>query len=199
MMKLLSLSFTLFLLMDSIGNVPIFISILKEINPKRQRYIIFRELCIALAIIILFYFVGDIVLSMLGVQQPAVMISGGIILFIIAIRMIFPQKKEPNGDQYNEEPLIVPLAVPLVAGPAVLAAVLLYSAQYSAWVIIPAIIIAWVASTVVLLSASFLKRILGNKGMLACEKLMGLILTMIAIQMLLGGISGFYKLCMTAQ
>ena len=179
--------------MDSIGNIPIFVAVLKEIHPRRQRLIIIRELCIALAIMILFFFVGDLVLNLLGIQQSAVMIAGGIILFLIAIRMIFPVKKDLEKGAIDEEPFIVPLAVPLIAGPAVLAAIMIYSGQEKDLLVLSAIIIAWFISTVVLLSASFLKKILGKRGMIACERLMGLILTLIAIEMFLNGINSFCK------
>ncbi len=129
--QMLSMAFALFLLMDSIGNVPIFVSILKEIPPARQRKIILRELVIALLIISLFNFVGDALLHFLNVKTTTLLISGGIILFLIALKMIFPAKAEP-GMQHSahKEPFIVPLATPLVAGPAVLAAVMLYSGQH---------------------------------------------------------------------
>ncbi len=191
----LSIAFSLFILMDPIGNVPIFISILKEIDPKRQRVIILRELSIALVIIIAFNFLGDLLLSLLGVSEDAVLISGGIILFLIALKMIFPTRKDVDVDMPQEkEPFIVPLAVPLVAGPAVLAAVMLYARQQpNGWMVISAILIAWVISTVILLSASFLKTLLGWRGIIACERLMGLILTLIAVEMFLNGMKIYLK------
>lgn len=187
-----SLAFSLFLLMDAIGNLPIFISILREIPPKRQKIIIIRELLIALAILIIFHFIGEALLNLLRVKQSTVMIAGGIILFLIALKMIFPSRPViKNGDTNLEEPFIVPLAVPLIAGPGVLAAIMLYSHQEPHWVVISAIIIAWIASTIILYCSSFLKRILGERGMLAAERLMGLIVTLIAVQMFLEGIREF--------
>jgi multiple antibiotic resistance protein len=187
---ILSIAFSLFVLMDAVGNVPVFISVLKEIKPKRQRVIILRELLIALAIIIAFNFFGDLLLTLLGVSQAAVMISGGIILFLIAIKMIFPTRKDADLDvPEHKEPFIVPLAVPLIAGPAVLAAVMLYSGQATNhWIVISAIILAWAASTVILLCSTFLKKLLGVRGIIACERLMGLILTLIAVEMFLKGL-----------
>jgi multiple antibiotic resistance protein len=186
------IAFSLFILMDPIGNVPIFISILKDIDPKRQRAIIFRELVIALIIIVAFYFLGDILLTALGVTQDAVMISGGLILFLIAIKMIFPTENDLETHHKKEkEPLIVPLAVPLVAGPAILAAVMIYSKQESTLTSVTGIIIAWAISTLILLSSLFIKKLLGTRGIIACERLMGLILTLISVQMFLHGIT-FY-------
>src|SRR5579871_6661081 len=130
-MRMFSMAFALFLLMDPIGNVPIYVSVLKNIDPRRQRVIIIRELIIALIIIILFNFVGDALLGFLHVTMPTILISGGIILFLIALKMIFPGRKDPDVEiAQDKEPFIVPLATPLVAGPAVLAAVMLYSGQH---------------------------------------------------------------------
>ncbi|MBS0650942.1 MAG: NAAT family transporter [Verrucomicrobia bacterium] len=184
------MAFALFLLMDPIGNVPIFISVLKDIDPKRHQYIIFRELVIALIIIIAFDFLGDILLEFLNVEQATLLIAGGIILFIIALKMIFPGRRDPDVDiSPDKEPFIVPLAIPLVAGPAVLAAVILYShEQYNEWITIGAIILAWIASTIILLSASYLKKLLGWRGLVACERLMGLLLILISVQMFLNGL-----------
>lgn len=188
-----SMAFALFLLMDSVGNVPIFVSILKDIDPKRQRAIIFRELCIALFIIALFNFIGDALLGFLNVKMPTILISGGIILFLIALKMIFPVKNTDGEIPIDKEPFIVPLATPLVAGPAVLAAVMLYSGQNKGKPLftLGAIVIAWAASTLVLLSASLWKKWLGQRGLIACERLMGLILTLIAAEMFLQGVHMF--------
>lgn len=188
-MTLFSLTFLLFVLMDAPGNVPIFISILKEIPAKRQRYIIFREMILALFIIILFYFIGGPLLDFLGISQNAVLISGGVILFLIALKLIFPPPKNNHWLQ-DKEPFLVPLAIPLVAGPAVLSTVVLYShAEMSSWIVLVAIFIAWVFSTLILVGSSMLRRILGEKGISACEKLMGLFLIMISVQMFINGIS----------
>ena len=197
-MQMFSIAFALFLLMDPVGNVPIFISILKDINPKRQRRIILRELIIALIIIILFNFLGDALLGFLNVTMPTILISGAIILFLIALKMIFPGRRDPDVEIPQEkEPFIVPLATPLVAGPAVLAAVMLYSGQHQAdmTMTLSAIVIAWAASTLILLGSSFWKKLLGWRGLVACERLMGLILTLIAVQMFLEGIEMFLIHC----
>ncbi|NGX60286.1 MAG: hypothetical protein KR126chlam3_01457 [Chlamydiae bacterium] len=188
-MTLFSLSLSLFLLMDSIGNVPIFLAVLKEIDPQRHRYIITRELIIALFIIIGFYFLGDFLLSILNISQHAVLISGGIILFTIGINLVFPRKEKNIDWNAGQEPFLVPLAVPLVSGPAVLAAVMLYSHQkIPIWRCLSAILIAWVATAIILLSSIHLKRLLGDRGLIACERFTGLLLIMIAVQMFLNGL-----------
>ncbi|NGX38774.1 MAG: hypothetical protein KR126chlam1_00085 [Chlamydiae bacterium] len=179
--------------MDAIGNVPIFLSVLKELDPQRQRFVIIRELLLALLIIIAFYFIGDYLLKLLHISQEAVMISGGIILFLIAIKLIFPKKGDEMQWDKSKEPFLVPLAIPLVSGPAVLAAVMLYSHQeVSMWITMGAILIAWTASTLILISSIPLKKLLGERGLLACEKLTGLLLVMIAVQMFIDGVQPIF-------
>lgn len=192
-MTLFSIAFSLFLLMDPIGNIPFYISFLKGLNPQRQRWVIFREMVIALAIIILFNFIGDGLMHFLKVQEDTIQIAGGIILFLICLKMIFPPPHDPNDAlPHDTEPFIVPLAVPLVAGPSVLAAVMIYARQETDNVImIGAIFIAWAVSLAILLASSALKNVLGWRGIIACERLMGLILSLIAIQMFLTGLSAF--------
>ena len=191
-MKLVAMAFSLFLLMDPVGNIPFFIAILKDIPRRRQLQIIFRELLIALGVLILFHFIGDLLLVSLQVTEYSVLISGGIILFLLALKMIFPGKNDLDLPlSSDKEPFIVPLAVPLVAGPAALAAIILYSRQEAGLKPVIAIVIAWIATTLILLGSAFLNKILGKKGIIACERLMGLILTMVAIQMLLQGVAEF--------
>jgi multiple antibiotic resistance protein len=192
-MTLLSLAFSLFLLMDSIGNIPFFISLLKGVDPRRQRYVIMREMLIALFIIILFSFIGNGLMHFLHVTHDTIQIAGGVILFLLCLKMIFPPPHDPRDvAPHDTEPLIVPLAVPLIAGPAVLAAVIIYSHQENnALVMIGAIFIAWAASLLILLGSSMLKNLLGWRGIVAMERLMGLVMILIAVQMFLGGISSF--------
>jgi len=193
---MLSMAFALFLLMDPIGNVPIFVSVLKNVDPARQKKVILRELLIALIIIILFNFIGSALLAFLNVTMPTLLVSGGIVLFLIALKMIFPSKNGTDLEMaHDKEPFIVPLAVPLVAGPAVLAAVMLYSGQHTGGILttLGAIILAWAASTLILISSPFWKKLLGWRGLVACEKLMGLILTLIAVQMFLEGAEMFLQ------
>ena len=150
---------------------------------------------IALGIIIVFNFAGDALMKFLHVENDTIQIAGGIILFLICLKMIFPPPHDPNESLPHEaEPFIVPLAVPLIAGPSVLAAVMIYTKQEgSNWLMVGAILLAWGASLIILLSSSWLKNLLGWKGILAMERLMGLILTLIAVQMFLSGVSAFIE------
>lgn len=195
-MSLFSIAFTLFLLMDSVGNIPLYLSLLKNLNERRQRFVIIREMVIALGVIILFMFIGDGLMSFLQISDGTIKVAGGIILFLICLKMIFPSKNDAQERvPKNEEPLIVPLAVPFVAGPAVLAAVIIFSRQHvDHFTMISAIFIAWVASLMILLASSYLHRILGWRGLTALERLMGLILILIAVQMFLTGLQSFNAL-----
>jgi multiple antibiotic resistance protein len=195
-MSLFAIAFSLFLLMDSIGNIPLYISFLKRIPAKRQWKIILREMVIALLIIILFYFLGSGLLEFLSINQYTIQMAGGIILFMICLKMVFPSTSAEENLPHEVEPFIVPLAVPLVAGPAVLAAVIIYSKQETnTLIMIGAIFIAWAASLIILLGSPFLNKILGWRGIVAIERLMGLVLSLIAIQMFLNGLAAFLKTC----
>lgn len=190
---ILKVAFSLFILMDPVGNIPLYIAILKEIPARRQRWIIFREMIIALAVIILFNFIGEGLLRFLNISEATVQIAGGVILFMIALKMIFPPVNGTSNwgmPKDGGEPFIVPLAIPLVAGPSVLAAVIIYvNQQTNYFVMIAAIVLAWIVSLIILLLAPSIRKVLGWRGITACERLMGLILILIAVQMFLTGLA----------
>ncbi|MBY6199586.1 YhgN family NAAT transporter [Vibrio hangzhouensis] len=192
-MDILSAATMLFLIMDPLGNLPIILSILKHIDPKRRRKILVRELCFALVILMLFLFAGKSILSFLHVEPETLSISGGIILFIIAIRMIFPQAGSVTGLAAGDEPFIVPMAIPMIAGPSVIASILLLSTQNpdSLGDLSIAVFIAWGATFFILMFYNFFHRLLGERGLKAVERLMGLLLVMISTQMFLNGIKGY--------
>ena len=193
MLDILAAATMLFLIMDPLGNLPIYMSVLKTLEPKRRQIIIFRELIIALIILMLFLHSGQVLLDFLKIDQETVSIAGGIILFLIALRMIFPQPGGVMSLTEGEEPFIVPLAIPLIAGPSTMALLILLSSQepnkMMDWSI--ALFAAWAASAIILSFSSLFHRILGEKGLNAVERLMGMILVMIAIQMFLNGISAY--------
>ncbi|CAL4324569.1 UPF0056 inner membrane protein YhgN [Buchnera aphidicola (Neophyllaphis podocarpi)] len=187
----------LLLIMDPLGNLPIFMSVLKNFTPKRRKIVLIREMIIALIIMILFLFAGEKILSILNLRTETVSISGGIILFLIAINMIFPTKENNNnGISVGEEPFLVPLAIPLVAGPSLLATLMLLSHQYPNQMIYLSVslIIAWIITLIILLLSGVFLRIFGSKGVNALERLMGLILIMLSTQMFLDGIRSWFKI-----
>ena len=190
--------------MDPFGNIPLFLSALKDFNPSRRKFIILRESVFAFIVLVFFLFFGKYILTGLNITQPALSISGGIILFLIAIRMIFPGKRgfgSPNApddeseddDGGLEEPVFVPLAIPMLAGPSAMAFVILSSSQYpdQHLVLLLALFISSAVSSVVLVLSDYLRKILGNQALRAIERLMGMILTTMAVQMLLTGISDY--------
>src|SRR3990172_1874388 len=188
--SVLSAATVLFLVMDPLGNIPLFLSLLKDIEEERRRPIILREVLIALVILLVFLFCGQPLLDFLRIEQESVSIAGGIVLFIIGIRMIFPTEQGVMGAQLQGEPFIVPLATPLIAGPSALATLILMvrsdPGKFTEW--LAALLIAWALTAVILLSAPFFYRILRRRGLVAIERLMGMLLIMISVQMFLNGI-----------
>ncbi|MFV0421358.1 MarC family protein [Oleidesulfovibrio sp.] len=181
----------LFLIMDPLGNAALCISMLKGTPSKAMRSILFRELCIALGIIFLFYYVGDAMLAMLDIHPSTLRLAGGTILFMISIKMIFP--REEGVVEKTQDPFIVPIAIPLIAGPSLLAAVMLYAHKAEAPfpgspVVLLGILSAWAATAVIMLLTPEMTRVLGKRGMRAAERLMGLILVLLAVQMLENGL-----------
>lgn len=189
-MTILSASLLLLMVMDPMGNVPFFIATLKNVDPDRHRRIVVRELVIALAVMVLFLFVGRFGLQALHISEPALTLAGGVILFLIAIRMVFPTSDHSMREGVQGEPFIVPLAIPYVAGPSLLAAEsLLMSQQPDRWPEwLAALVLAWLVSSVVLYFATSMRRILGERGLIAIERLMGMVLVAVSIQMLLTGL-----------
>ena len=191
-MDIWSATLMLLIIMDPLGNIPTFHSILNPVPEERRRAIILRELLIALGILFGFLFAGQYLLSFLGLSQPALSIGGGVVLFLIAIHMVFPQHGLDPGRE-REDPFIVPLAVPLVAGPSAIAALLLLARREPdrmfEWV--GALAIAWAVTALVLLASDRIMNRVGRRGLRAVEKLMGMLLILIAIQMLLDGIDAY--------
>ena len=189
-MTLVSAALLLFLVMDPLGNLPLFPLALRHVEESRQSRIVLRELLIALVVLIFFLFTGPYLLRVLHISDPALSIGGGVILFLIAIRMVFPSPETPLQEQVTGEPFVVPLAIPYVAGPSTLATeVLLMSREPGRWPVwLGALLLAWLVSSLILFSASLLRRYLRPKVLLATERLMGMVLITVAVQMLLTGI-----------
>lgn len=195
MMNIYSMAVALFLVLNPLGNIPVFITTLQHVEPKRRHWIIFRECVLALIILMAFLFAGHSILKGLNISEAALGISGGIILFLIAIRLIFPAPKYDKEKQTGE-PFLVPLAVPLVAGPATMATLMLLGTQNKGhqFDLFIALLCAWIVVTITLLSSTLLSRFLGIRGLTALERLMGMLLTTLAVQMFLNGIQHFFHL-----
>ncbi|XOV88045.1 MAG: MarC family protein [Pseudomonadota bacterium] len=190
-MDIVSMTLVFFLIMDPLGNVPLFMSVLKDIPPARHLQITLREVCIAYVALLVYLFAGQYILDFLGLSQESISISGGIILFLIAIRMIFPTAQGIFGEQPSGEPLIVPLAIPAVAGPSIMAVLMLMTVTQPLLPLLVALTLAWVATACILLAATPLHRVLGRRGLTAIERLMGMLLVMMSIEMMLGALRTF--------
>ncbi len=189
-MSFISALVLIFIVLDPLGNVPMFLFVLQNIPPERRKAIIIRESFFALIILMIFLFTGRYILDSLHVTQSSLGIAGGVILMLIAIRMIFSSSGEVFNVERESEPLIFPLAVPLTAGPAAMTTVILIMGKDPSrwWVWALALFCAWLISSVILFFSSNLNRLLGTKGLLACERLMGMLLTAVAVQMFIDGL-----------
>lgn len=188
-MTLLSITLVLFLIMDPIGNIKPFLTMMHEIPPNRQRVVVFREMLIALAAMMIFSLLGEYIFEILQISETTVRLSAGIILFLIALQILFPSKQAIRSNLPKEEPFITPLAIPLIAGPSLLATILLYSHLVESYALMfSAILIAWLVASIILLFSKQIQNVLGDNGLLACEKLMGMILIMLAIQRFMEGV-----------
>ena len=189
-MTILSAGILLFLVMDPFGNAPVFLCVLKDVPAEKRLRSITRELLIALGVLVLFLLMGPHLLSALQISEPSLRISGGIILFIIAIKMIFNPPEEIYGKTPEGDPLIVPLAIPCLAGPSAIATVMLLTGQeperWLEWLL--ALLLSWFATSLILLLSARLDKIIGERGMSALLNLMGLIQTALAVEMFIEGI-----------
>ncbi len=195
-MTIAAAALLLFLILDPLGNIPVFLSLLKGLAPARQRVVIMRELLIALAVLMLFLWVGRYLLELMHLRQESVSIAGGIILFLIGLRMIFPPSEGIMGELPEGEPFIVPMAIPMIAGPSGMAAVMLLGSQepgrMGEWSL--ALAIAWAATAVILFSATYLQKWLGTRVLTAIERLMGMVIVAISVQMLMDGITAYLRI-----
>jgi len=189
-MSILSASLLLFFVIDPIGNVPLFIGALKSVERQRHKRIIIRELSIGFIILLIFLLFGRYILVLLQISENALSVAGGIVLFMISIKMVFSGSEKIFEGNLESEPFIVPLAVPLIAGPSAMAMVMLLVAREPTrileWVL--ALLFAWIISGLILFFSDYLSKLLGKRALTAMERLMGMVLTTVAVQMLITGI-----------
>jgi MarC family membrane protein len=194
-MTIASAALLLFLILDPLGNIPVFMSLLRPLPSGRRQIVLARELLIALAVLMMFLWGGKYALDLMHLRQESVSIAGGIVLFLIGLRMIFPPPEGLMGELPEGEPFIVPLAIPMVAGPSGMAAVMLMGSQepdrMGAWSL--ALMIAWAATAALLFSATYLYKWLGLRVLTAIERLMGMVIVAISVQMLLDGITAYLR------
>jgi len=193
-MKTISAALLLLLVMDPFGNLVLFLAILREMPPAQYRWTVLRESLFAFLVLTLFLFGGHSVLVPLHVSESSLGITGGLILFIIAIRMIFPGKEGALPIE-GEDPFFVPLAVPLIAGPSAMATVIMLMARQSdRWTGLVALVVAVTISGLILSGGPWLKRVLGQRVLRAIERLMGMLLTTVAVQMFIDGLREAFSL-----
>ncbi|MCK5818733.1 MAG: NAAT family transporter [Psychromonas sp.] len=182
----------LFFILDPLGNVPLLLNILKKVDKSRRTKIIVRETFIGLVILLVFLFFGDNFLSIFHLEKESITLAGGIIFFVIAIKMIFPDPSGENlfGTRDNSDPLIVPIAMPMIAGPSALATLLVLAKTHpeNKILLFASLMIAWAVSTIVLLLSPLLYKLLKDKGLAALEKLIGMLLLIMSVQMFIDGI-----------
>ena len=204
-MDIASTAILLILVLDPFGNIPLVLSTLGRVSEQRRRHVVLRECAIAYGVLLLFLFAGRPLLELMRLSETAIGLAGGFILLIIALRMVFNHPEGPLGstgstggandpdDPHDGEPFIVPLAIPAIAGPSAMATVIVFTSRepqrWPEW--LAAISIAMAVSVIVLLLAERISRIIGKRGVIALERLMGLILTAIAVEMLLSGITAY--------
>ena len=194
---ILSAVVTLILIMDPFGNIPLFITSLKKVSPERRRFVLLRERAIATAIMVTFLFAGGKALDLLGIKQYSMGISGGIILFIMSLKLVFNSLEDEStkNNPKEEEPFIVPLAIPLIAGPATLSMLLIFSATPGGniWQILIALLIASIINSAILLLSFPISNMLGKRGLIAVERLTGMLLVLMSVNMVMNGIAEFLK------
>lgn len=188
----ISMAISLFFVLNVMGNLPLFIGLLKDFSLKEQRLIVLREMLIALAILFMFNFFGERVLHLLGITRPIIGITGGTLLMIIAITMIFPKHSAEGMPKH--QPIIVPLATPIIAGPGSITAVMVFATQLQHPIIMTGVILAaWIPSLIIVLLATNLKKVLGVNGLMAMERLGGMLVALIGVQMIATGIIELVK------
>jgi len=189
----LSTTILLFLVIDPLGNIPIFLAALRQVPEPRRIPIALRECLLGFGILVVFMLFGRVFLQALRLSETSLGIAGGIILFLIAVRMIFPTSEHLFGETAGAEPLLFPLAVPTIAGPSALATVLLLASRHpdGFWMVFGALALAMTLTTLILVSSGIIARWAGRRVITALERLMGLILTAVAVEMFLQGVRTF--------
>jgi len=194
----------LYLILDPVGNTPLLITLLKDTSASRRNWVIARENLIALGVLLFFLYFGRPLLNFLGIHGPELEIAGGVVIFLISLRMIFPAAGGIMGEsEFAGEPFVVPLAIPLIAGPSAIAVVMLFTSARPDPISMPgatlAVVLAWAASLATLLLGHQLARVLGRRGVVATERLMGMVLCVIAVHILMTGIESYFPALRATQ
>jgi multiple antibiotic resistance protein len=188
--SLIQLAMIFFIVTNPIGNSPTIIALIKNHSIRDQQKILLRESLFSMLLAIFFLFLGETFLKCLKIENYGLTTSGGILLFLVSLKMIFSDRSEEQSSKPKIEPFIVPIATPLLSGAGLLTMIMLYAKQeQNDWKIFFAILLAWLGVTAVLVSAPYLQIFLGKRGLAALEQLMGMLLAMIAMEMIVQGAS----------
>jgi multiple antibiotic resistance protein len=185
----ITIAFSIFFVLNATGQIPLFLAMLGKFDHKRQIKIIIRELTVALIILLLFTFFGDWLLKVMGISQPVIAAAGGILLFLISLTMIFPTKEPASPqEQLKHEPMIIPLAIPVITGPGAITTVMSWAHNTGKpGLVAIAAFCAWLPSLIILLLGSYIKNLLGERGLIAVERLGGMLVCLIGINMFATG------------
>lgn len=193
-MPIYELALMFFIIANPIGNSPLILAMIKDFSFSRQKQIMLREGVIALVIALFFQFLGEYFLSFLGIKLYALSLCGGVILFLTALNMIFSERKDEAVTELKKEPMIVPIATPIISGPGLMTMIMIYATkEANSLKISSALGLAWVGILVVLYYAPYLQKMFGKRGMIALEQIMGMVLALIAVEMFLTGAGNFIK------
>lgn len=188
------MALTFFLVSNPIGNSPAILTFLKDYDFTRQKQIMFREAIISLLIALFFQYFGEIFINGLHVNQYSLILTGGLVLFALALQMIFHKPEDKQGSKAKQEPFIVPIAIPMISGPGLMTFIMVNSAaEMNNFKITSALLIAWIGVILVLVTAPYLQRLIGKRGMAALEQVMGMILGLMSMQMIVNGSLLFIK------
>lgn len=190
----LTIALIYFLVANPIGNSPTILSLVKNYDLSRQKKIIFREAMISLILALFFQYFGEVFLGLLQISDYALTLTGGIVLFLVALQMIFHKPESAEDAANKSEPFIVPIATPLISGPGLMTMIMVSSREENNnFKITLAILIAWIGVTIVLVGAPYLQKLIGKRGMTALEQVMGMILVLISLNMVVNGAALFVK------
>lgn len=189
----INIASSLFLIMNAVGQIPLFLAILSPYSPSKQKFLIFREMLIALGVLIVFTFFGESVLFYLGITHSVIGMAGGILLFLVSLDMVFPKEKDIEA-LTKFEPMVVPLAIPVITGPGAITMSMTFAGQTNSPLFVAcAILVAWIPSVLILVFSPYIQKYLGDKGMQAVERLGGMLVILIAIQMFSSGVIQMVK------
>lgn len=190
-----ALALTYFLIANPIGNAPAFVALVKDFSFKRQCEILFREAIFALLLALFFQYFGELFLTGLSIDDFTVTITGGLLLLLVSYSMIFPKRGvETKETKKKTEPFIVPIATPIISGPGLLAVIMMTAKlEENNLMVSSAIGLAWIGVTAIMTFAPYLQKVLGERGLVALEQIMGMILALISMGMVVKGINLFVK------